>query len=265
MTVDGGLRRQIHVLLSKEKIRALNLSADRVVNLLRTENQNIPLGEIDEGDRTYLVRSQGQFENLNEIRDLVVMTRGRRARLHEGHRRGQGLDRGLPLVHAHQRTPGRAAPHHQAVGHQHRGDRRRRPRRSRPHQSAGCRHAAHGARRQLGLHQSRDQLGEGARPHRRVPGDADHLPVPARPSRDVHRLHVDPDLGDRDVRAALLQRLHAQHDDVRRPGARHRHDRRRIDRRAREHVPPHGARQETACRRPSTAARKSGRRSWRRR
>jgi HAE1 family hydrophobic/amphiphilic exporter-1 len=76
VTVDGGLRRQIHVLLSKEKIRALNLSADRVVNLLRTENQNIPLGEIDEGDRTYLVRSQGQFENLNEIRDLVVLTEG---------------------------------------------------------------------------------------------------------------------------------------------------------------------------------------------
>jgi len=76
VTVDGGLRRQIHVLLSKEKIRALNLSVDRVVNLLRTENQNIPLGEIDEGDRTYLVRSQGQFENLNEIRDMVVLTQG---------------------------------------------------------------------------------------------------------------------------------------------------------------------------------------------
>jgi HAE1 family hydrophobic/amphiphilic exporter-1 len=43
---------------------------------LRSENQNLPLGEIDEGDRTYLVRSQGQFTNLNEIRDLVVMTRG---------------------------------------------------------------------------------------------------------------------------------------------------------------------------------------------
>ena len=76
VTVDGGLRRQIHVDLSKEKIRALNLSVDRVVNLLRTENQNIPLGEIDEGDRTYLVRSQGQFENLDEIRDLVVLSQG---------------------------------------------------------------------------------------------------------------------------------------------------------------------------------------------
>src|SRR5262245_4287210 len=75
VTVEGGLRRQIHVELSKEKIRALDLPVDRVVNLLRTENQNIPLGEIDEGDRTYLVRSQGQFENINEIRDMVVMTR----------------------------------------------------------------------------------------------------------------------------------------------------------------------------------------------
>jgi HAE1 family hydrophobic/amphiphilic exporter-1 len=75
VTVDGGLRRQIHVELSKEKTRALDLPVDRVVNLLRTENQNIPLGEIDEGDRTYLVRSQGQFESLREISDLVVMTR----------------------------------------------------------------------------------------------------------------------------------------------------------------------------------------------
>src|SRR5688500_12167627 len=75
VTVEGGLRRQIHVLLSKEKITALNLPVDRITALLRSENQNLPLGEIDEGDRTYLVRSQGQFENLNEIRDLVVMTR----------------------------------------------------------------------------------------------------------------------------------------------------------------------------------------------
>jgi HAE1 family hydrophobic/amphiphilic exporter-1 len=76
VSVEGGLRRQIHVRLSKEKITALDLSVDRVVNLLRTENQNIPLGEIDEGDRTYLVRSQGQFESLEEIRSLVVLTKG---------------------------------------------------------------------------------------------------------------------------------------------------------------------------------------------
>jgi HAE1 family hydrophobic/amphiphilic exporter-1 len=75
VTVDGGLRRQIHVLLSKEKITALNLSVDRVVTLLRNENQNMPLGEVDEGDATYLLRSQGQFTNLDDIRNLVVLTK----------------------------------------------------------------------------------------------------------------------------------------------------------------------------------------------
>jgi len=76
VTVNGGLRRQIHVGLSKEKIQALDLSVDRVVNILKTENQNIPLGEIYRGDMTYLVRSQGQFSNLDQIRDLVVLTKG---------------------------------------------------------------------------------------------------------------------------------------------------------------------------------------------
>jgi len=76
VTVNGGLRRQIHVELSKEKIQALDLSVDRVVNLLKKENQNIPLGEIYRGDMTYLVRSQGQFSDLDQIRDLVVLTKG---------------------------------------------------------------------------------------------------------------------------------------------------------------------------------------------
>ncbi len=80
VTVNGGLRRQIHVELSREKITALDLSVDRVVNVLRTENQNIPIGEVYQGDRAYLLRSQGQFENLDQIRNLVVLTRDRRAR-----------------------------------------------------------------------------------------------------------------------------------------------------------------------------------------
>jgi HAE1 family hydrophobic/amphiphilic exporter-1 len=75
VTVNGGLRRQIHVELSREKITALDLSVDRVVNVLRTENQNVPIGEIYQGDRAYLLRSQGQFETLEQIANIVVMTR----------------------------------------------------------------------------------------------------------------------------------------------------------------------------------------------
>ena len=75
VSVNGGLRRQIHVDLSKEKITALNLSVNQVVQSLRQENQNTPLGEIYQGDATFLVRSQGQFQSVEDIRNLVVMTR----------------------------------------------------------------------------------------------------------------------------------------------------------------------------------------------
>src|SRR5829696_223922 len=75
VTINGGLRRQIHVDLSREKIQALNLTPERVIQILRTENQNIPLGEINDADRTLLLRSPGQFVNIEEIKNIVVMTR----------------------------------------------------------------------------------------------------------------------------------------------------------------------------------------------
>ena len=75
VTVDGGLRRQVRVELSKEKITALDLSVDRVINVIRTENQNVPLGEIIEGDTNFLLRSQSEFQSVDQIRDLVVLTK----------------------------------------------------------------------------------------------------------------------------------------------------------------------------------------------
>src|SRR4051812_2277804 len=75
VTVGGGLRRQIHVNLSREKITALDLSVDRVVNILKSENQNIPIGEVYQGDRALLLRSQGEFQNLEQISNLAVMTK----------------------------------------------------------------------------------------------------------------------------------------------------------------------------------------------
>ena len=75
VTVAGGRRREIRVEPSRDQIGALNIPVDQIISVLRNANRNIPVGEIDEGDVTYLVRSQGQFANLEDIRDLVVTTR----------------------------------------------------------------------------------------------------------------------------------------------------------------------------------------------
>jgi HAE1 family hydrophobic/amphiphilic exporter-1 len=76
VTIDGGLRRQIRVDLSKEKITAMNLPVDRIVATIRSENQNIPLGEVEDADRRFLLRSPGQYKDIEDIRNLIVFTRG---------------------------------------------------------------------------------------------------------------------------------------------------------------------------------------------
>ena len=75
VTVDGGLRRQIRVELSKEKITALDLPVDRIIQTIRTENQNVPLGEVNDGDSTFLLRSSSQFDSIDAVRNLIVFAR----------------------------------------------------------------------------------------------------------------------------------------------------------------------------------------------
>ena len=74
--VRGGLRRQIQVNLDLKKIRALNLSLNQIVNTLRSENLNLPVGPVMEGKYELLVRTQGEFKSLEQIRNVVVASRG---------------------------------------------------------------------------------------------------------------------------------------------------------------------------------------------
>ena len=73
--VRGGLRREIHVDLNLKKLRALDLSIARVVQILRQENMNRPVGPVDEGRFEVLLRTRGEFESLDEIRNVVITTR----------------------------------------------------------------------------------------------------------------------------------------------------------------------------------------------
>jgi HAE1 family hydrophobic/amphiphilic exporter-1 len=75
VNVFGGLRREVHVDLSLEKLRALDLSVNQVVNLIRTENANAPAGSVEEGGFDLTLRTQGQFQDVGQIRNLVLTTR----------------------------------------------------------------------------------------------------------------------------------------------------------------------------------------------
>jgi HAE1 family hydrophobic/amphiphilic exporter-1 len=75
--VRGGLRREIHVNLDARKLRSLGLSPEQVVQTIALENRNTPGGLLREGRYEVLLRTQGEFQTVQQLRELVVTTRNR--------------------------------------------------------------------------------------------------------------------------------------------------------------------------------------------
>ena len=73
--IGGGLRREIHVDLNLEKLRALDLSVAQVVNTIRNENLNRPVGPVKEGRFDVLLRTSGEFDNVHQILDVSLTSR----------------------------------------------------------------------------------------------------------------------------------------------------------------------------------------------
>ncbi|MFA6471099.1 MAG: efflux RND transporter permease subunit [Candidatus Latescibacterota bacterium] len=75
-TARGGLLREIHVELHSDKVKALGLSTDSILSSLNSENSNIPAGLYQKGNLDVLVRTQGEFQSLDEIRNTVIAIKG---------------------------------------------------------------------------------------------------------------------------------------------------------------------------------------------
>ena len=68
----GGLTREIHVDLKAAKINALGLSPQTVITALKNENVNVPAGTFEQGDSDILIRTQGEFTSIDDIRETVI-------------------------------------------------------------------------------------------------------------------------------------------------------------------------------------------------
>ncbi len=73
--VRGGKNREIRVTLRQDRLQALGITADQVANALDAENTNLPAGYLAAGPGDFLLRTMGEFENLDEIRNLIVTVR----------------------------------------------------------------------------------------------------------------------------------------------------------------------------------------------
>jgi HAE1 family hydrophobic/amphiphilic exporter-1 len=70
--IMGGLEREIRIKVSPEKLKALNLEIDDIINAVSRDNQNTPLGNINEGSFKYLLRSEGEVKHPQELGDIII-------------------------------------------------------------------------------------------------------------------------------------------------------------------------------------------------
>lgn len=70
--IHGIRSKEIQVELMEDRIRSHRIDPNQMMNIMRTQNFSLPNGFIREGGRKVYVRSVGQFEDLQEIRDLII-------------------------------------------------------------------------------------------------------------------------------------------------------------------------------------------------
>ena len=74
--VRGGLEEEIHVALNEAQMTLLNVDIGQINTRLQQANVNVPGGLLREGQTEYLVRTLNEFQSLEQIRDLVIASRG---------------------------------------------------------------------------------------------------------------------------------------------------------------------------------------------
>ena len=68
----GGPIRAVMVDIDPRKLDAYNLSLEQIGNALRTENIDMPAGNIEMGMVNYPVRVEGRFTNSDQVKDIII-------------------------------------------------------------------------------------------------------------------------------------------------------------------------------------------------
>ena len=72
----GSSTREVGILIDPAAIEALGMGVDEVINGLRTENVNTPLGRINRGDTEMPLRISGKPRNVEGFKAMVIAQRG---------------------------------------------------------------------------------------------------------------------------------------------------------------------------------------------
>jgi len=76
VTVTGGDIREIQVNVDKNRLEAYGITIGQVSQALSLGNLNLPSGRVTEGRREYAVRAVGEFNSIDEIRNMRIHVPG---------------------------------------------------------------------------------------------------------------------------------------------------------------------------------------------
>ena len=74
VNIYGGSEREMRIIIDPEKMARYGLTVGEVLGRLRTANASISGGDVEEGKRRYVVRTEGEFKSVDQVRAVVLRT-----------------------------------------------------------------------------------------------------------------------------------------------------------------------------------------------
>jgi len=72
VNVYGGSSRQMEVIVDPDQMARYGLTVSNVIQTLRAANASVSAGDLDEGKRRYVVRTEGEFTELEDVRAVML-------------------------------------------------------------------------------------------------------------------------------------------------------------------------------------------------
>ena len=76
ITILGGARREIHVVVDPDRLRAYNLTVTDVFNAVRQQNLELPGGSLNAGAKEFTVRTTGKVMEPAQFNQIAIVNRG---------------------------------------------------------------------------------------------------------------------------------------------------------------------------------------------
>ena len=74
--INGGVNREIHVIVDPDRLRAYNLTVTDIFFALQSQNMEMPGGSVKAGEKDYTIRTSGKLRNVADFNDIAITQRG---------------------------------------------------------------------------------------------------------------------------------------------------------------------------------------------